>query len=1507
MDGRDMCDLGNSQGAIRYLGAIIDDFSRPTQDIVGGVRVGPGGLSDSVDSLDSDMGGSARGSTDTMPIKCVVKEVVTAVTLAYPGRVSAHNVAMMVPLISNIFRGEPALCGDFWASMSPSPPFEFRAAYEDQTGLTLARVDMDDDDWETSVGGGGGGGLSDTTMPVGMDIEDGERGGGGGRVMASSGGDPTGASHLLPPLQRLVSSTRDLFPRRPMPLLMVSEALVSDKETARDVFYFLGRADMYRLTTFSHVVPPLRTIDPVPDNHIDGGFALRPVQASPFFAGGTRGRRGGQERDEGSEGSLWQQRDQTRKRDMDAMLSQGGHCRLRAAATYNAEGFVIPAGSKGRVLPLERRGDGGGGGGGGGGGRGVHWAPSVDGGGGSVSSGSGSSMDVQGGDGSRNDTGVHGVGSCLKGLALLGPSSEANEVQWRLRRRGYSAWPILLHKVYHCVSTLESDDIGAMCWDNTPGLSLSNLVRQTAAPVTRLSESIAIMRLADTLLCHDPSIAGDLFLHLHAEAKEADEEQHASMGAGGAVGGAAGGVRCARDLVLLLTQMVIGLGRVPLPDQATEDFVVAMEQQRTAADETQAMPNISAVGAAPCAPATLLEMAAQLVETTTQGGGGGGGGGYGKSQDDATATWCRALCRVAGARAAHAAAAQAVNLLNRLSKTHGEVVLEVLVATHADSAHSQGSGGGGSSLNSDHVSFLGVLQNWIRLREAPMGEYAITRAGLRLLQSVFNAVQRRAGRVNLKEQFQAFDTDGDAQISRLEFAQRLKGLGLGLGDDALMSLTARFDLDGDGEIDYVEFVRYAMQQRHAMQRSAALDREGGGGGGGGGGPGGQRATMDGGRWGSVDSYGRGGGGEGQTEASRAGAELHRFLLRVTRRDTSSADHTKDMLNAASSLAASVLMDHGGWRFRSHRQQCTVAIEAVLVFRTILRAPMIIPSFGNGVSFSAASATASAGRGATEGGAQGTGAGMGGPAGAGGMGGYGGRGGGRGNFSTSRDFRSGGCPGVGGGGDGGGGGGGFAGVGNGVDPAQAIRDSVLEGFLGESSLQSSLVSLLGVLLSPALGGGSGSTGYTDDASGDFGGDGESGVTGVKRSNKHTLLRVDFPTNLRSLKEGWAAPGHGLDEDQLERDSQQCLEGLTEQALLLLLQVMGGAPTAWNGGLNGGGGGGGGGAGGGSGQRWGALARGQGGAGLGASWSLPSKAKLLQMSISVASGGSTREGSAVGYAGFEDANDPNSWHAAAPHLLRRRRCSLGLALAALVGYNGQGGGDSGSTDIPQLALRTLSAALDCLAALSADKDGQHSGDGTQDRAIFPGGAGRGRQQRNRGRLLALLGVDETKELAALVRERLVSPTAPPSMRCAVLSLCQGCVFSHPDLLGLIVGELKVGSKGEGQSSPKKQKGVSFGAEKKDGGSETKEAPKTLGFGAKKKESGGKGGATDDGIDEPRQDTLVAGLLSILHDWKGMFATEPQTLCAALALLHSLWRQCMEPDKGGYVTEWTGGASG
>ena len=180
---------------------------------------------------------------------------------------------------------------------------------------------------------------------------------------------------------------------------------------------------------------------------------------------------------------------------------------------------------------------------------------------------------------------------------------------------------------------------------------------------------------------------------------------------------------------------------------------------------------------------------------------------------------CRALCRVAGARAAHAAAAQAVNLLNRLSKTHGEVVLEVLVATHADSAHSQGNGGGGASLNSDHVSFLGVLQNWIRLREAPMGEYAITRAGLRLLQSVFNAVQRRAGRVNLKEQFQAFDTDGDAQISRLEFAQRLKGLGLGLRDDALMSLTARFDLDGDGEIDYVEFVRYAMQQAPAERKN----------------------------------------------------------------------------------------------------------------------------------------------------------------------------------------------------------------------------------------------------------------------------------------------------------------------------------------------------------------------------------------------------------------------------------------------------------------------------------------------------------------------------------------------------------------------------------------------------------------------------------------------------------------------------------------------------------------
>ena len=52
-------------------------------------------------------------------------------------------------------------------------------------------------------------------------------------------------------------------------------------------------------------------------------------------------------------------------------------------------------------------------------------------------------------------------------------------------------------------------------------------------------------------------------------------------------------------------------------------------------------------------------------------------------------------------------------------------------------------------------------------------------------------MQRRSGRVNLREQFQAFDTDGDAHITRAEFAQRLKELGLGLGDDALMDLTGK--------------------------------------------------------------------------------------------------------------------------------------------------------------------------------------------------------------------------------------------------------------------------------------------------------------------------------------------------------------------------------------------------------------------------------------------------------------------------------------------------------------------------------------------------------------------------------------------------------------------------------------------------------------------------------------------------------------------------------------------
>jgi len=62
-----------------------------------------------------------------------------------------------------------------------------------------------------------------------------------------------------------------------------------------------------------------------------------------------------------------------------------------------------------------------------------------------------------------------------------------------------------------------------------------------------------------------------------------------------------------------------------------------------------------------------------------------------------------------------------------------------------------------------------------------------------------------------RNQFKAFDKDGNGKLSKEELKNVLKELGCSKDlDEEVTSMINKVDLDGDGQINYVEFVKLMM-------------------------------------------------------------------------------------------------------------------------------------------------------------------------------------------------------------------------------------------------------------------------------------------------------------------------------------------------------------------------------------------------------------------------------------------------------------------------------------------------------------------------------------------------------------------------------------------------------------------------------------------------------------------------------------------------------------------------
>ena len=99
-------------------------------------------------------------------------------------------------------------------------------------------------------------------------------------------------------------------------------------------------------------------------------------------------------------------------------------------------------------------------------------------------------------------------------------------------------------------------------------------------------------------------------------------------------------------------------------------------------------------------------------------------------------------------------------------------------------------------------------------------QYTTLEAVNRVLVEIQNAVSDNAN-LNLKTVFRSYDSDGGGSIDKEEFNQVLLAFKIQLTPSELDDVFAIFDSEGDGDISYLEFV-YAIKNRADYVRRLQL-------------------------------------------------------------------------------------------------------------------------------------------------------------------------------------------------------------------------------------------------------------------------------------------------------------------------------------------------------------------------------------------------------------------------------------------------------------------------------------------------------------------------------------------------------------------------------------------------------------------------------------------------------------------------------------------------------------
>jgi hypothetical protein len=122
----------------------------------------------------------------------------------------------------------------------------------------------------------------------------------------------------------------------------------------------------------------------------------------------------------------------------------------------------------------------------------------------------------------------------------------------------------------------------------------------------------------------------------------------------------------------------------------------------------------------------------------------------------------------------------------------------------------------------DPVEAARILRNHESTSQQRNRTYPITLCALRWFENCIKLLVHKRTVVDLKENFEKFDADGDGNITRLEFLKRLQQppFTKKLSATTLRQIVANFDQNGDDEVDFSEFVAFYFAQKNKNEKHA---------------------------------------------------------------------------------------------------------------------------------------------------------------------------------------------------------------------------------------------------------------------------------------------------------------------------------------------------------------------------------------------------------------------------------------------------------------------------------------------------------------------------------------------------------------------------------------------------------------------------------------------------------------------------------------------------------------